>query len=360
MPLKLSGYFVLLAVAGLSAALITSEGLAFQFDKLKSVPEIGIFYVLFQVSAALACISAVLERRWWMLAAGIVLLAFDLLAGFRLYTTLTYLSIVTAFLSRAGEIRLFTRIPTYGVGTIAVIVLLLAVHSARLVVFSWLPNSTTSTLESAQMRSDTLQYQYLTAKKAQAAQETKSEGEAKPGQEAHRSLLGQLALRAMEQSQPFVIQATLVAVIQTGLSCRPSNILKSIWIFVPPGLSRIIPNPYPITFYDEYKPVLYPNINYGTGGNIWAEMLCRFGYGGVAIFGAITIAALMLLNRSLFHAPPVLLPAIILSGAVVGFCIQANDLHFTLVQIRQIVMVFVAAYLLSVLMKRFRHLARRS
>ena len=44
-------------------------------------------------------------------------------------------------------------------------------------------------------------------------------------------------------------------------------------------------NPYPATFYEEYKPILYPKITYGTAGNIWAEMLCRFGLAGVALFG---------------------------------------------------------------------------
>ena len=153
--------------------------------------------------------------------------------------------------------------------------------------------------------------------------------------------------RLIEESEPYIIQATLVGAIQTELTCRPSNILKSAWLLVPPGMLRFAPvNPYPATFYEEYKPILYPKITYGTAGNIWAEMLCRFGLAGVALFGVGLILVLLWLGRLLVTVPSVLRAPIAFVGVVLAFYIHRNDLNFTLVMIKQTTYVFAAAYLL--------------
>jgi hypothetical protein len=163
------------------------------------------------------------------------------------------------------------------------------------------------------------------------------------------SNLKSIVSRLVNQSgEPFVVEATLVAIVQTGLSCIPSNIFKSVFLLVPPGMARFAPtNPFPPTFYDEYQPILYPNIDYGTGGNIWAEMLCRFGYVGVVIFGALLILVLIGLNRLLLKSSPTLAAPLSLGGAIIAFYINRNDLHFTLQMLKWVGLVFFAAYLIS-------------
>jgi hypothetical protein len=123
---------------------------------------------------------------------------------------------------------------------------------------------------------------------------------------------------------------------------------------VPPGLTKLVPNPYPLTFYEEYQPVLYPNVTYGMGGNIWAEMLCRFGYVGVVIFGGLMIFGLVGLYQLLMKAPSTLKAPIALGGVVIAFYIERNDLNYTLVMLRQIVFVFGAAYGLSFIAGKLR------
>ena len=113
-------------------------------------------------------------------------------------------------------------------------------------------------------------------------------------------------------------------------------------------MARFAPtNPFPPTFYDEYQPILYPNVNYGTGGNIWAEMLCRFGYVGMVIFGVLLILVLIGLNRLLLKSSPTLASPLALGGVIVAFYINRNDLHFTLQMLKWVGLVFFAAYLLS-------------
>jgi hypothetical protein len=148
--------------------------------------------------------------------------------------------------------------------------------------------------------------------------------------------------------------------VQTGLSCSPSNIFKSIFLLVPPGLGRFAPaNHFPPTFYDEYQPILYPNINHGTAGNIWAEMLCRFGYFGLIISGALLVLALIGLNGLLLRSSATLVAPLALGGTIVAFYINRNDLHFTLQMLKWIGLVFLAAYLLSFVADKVRSASSR-
>ena len=141
----IAGPFLLLAACGLVIALVQSGGAVIQLDKVKSLQHIGIFYVLFETAASLACIAAVIERRWLVAAAATVLLAIDLLAGFRNYATLTSLAVLTVLLAPQGPIRLYRKALTYGTGLAAVVVLMLLVHSARFVIFDRIAEASTTT-----------------------------------------------------------------------------------------------------------------------------------------------------------------------------------------------------------------------
>lgn len=110
------------------------------------------------------------------------------------------------------------------------------------------------------------------------------------------------------------------------------------------GRLPFVPNPYPLTFFEEYQPILYPGLKYGTAGNIWAEMLCRFGYVGVALFGVLLIVSLIGMSRLLGQAPAAAVAPIALGGVVIAFYIHRNDLNYTLVMLRQIALVFAASF----------------
>jgi hypothetical protein len=343
---SMSGVLLLLAICGLVVALVESKGDVIQFDKVKGMQQIGIFYVLFETAASLGCIAAAVERRWWFVAAGALLLTIDLLTGFRAYTTLTALGVGTALLGRQCRFRLYRKAPSYGAALIVLALAMLLTHSARFAIFdqiaAWRGVPTSERMKRASdMRSDTIQYQRATTSKQIEGSDAVS------AVEPPMPKWGSIPFHLLEQSEPFMIQATLVGVVQTGLSCTASNILKAAWVLIPPGLTKLVPNPYPPTFYDEYQPILYPDITYGTGGNIWAEMLCRFGYPGLLVFDTLLILALIGLSRLLLIAPPILTAPISLAGVILAFYIHRNDLNYTLVMLKQIVWVFLAAYLLT-------------
>jgi hypothetical protein len=83
------------------------------------------------------------------------------------------------------------------------------------------------------------------------------------------------------------------------------------------------------------------------GGNIWAEMLCRFGYSGLALFTTIYFAGLVGAQRLFLLAPTSLSAPIAFCGALCAFYINRNDLHSTLVMMRQTIGVFVIAITLA-------------
>ena len=135
--------------------------------------------------------------------------------------------------------------------------------------------------------------------------------------------------------------------IETGMTCSPSNILKSAWLLVPPGMLRFAPeNPYPATFYDEYKtdPLSKHHVRNSwqyLGGNALPVWNCR--RFRVRRRAHIAIALARPAAGYSSYGPPI---PVAFVGAVLAFYIHRNDLHYTLVMIKQTIYVFLAAYLL--------------
>jgi hypothetical protein len=346
----LARWYLILALFGLVGSFISTHGAIVNINKLVVLTQVGYLYVLFEVAAALACISAVIEGRRWELAASIVLLFIDLLIGFRVFVILVALSVALILLTRDGRLYLYKKAPTYGSVAVILLVVMLSANAIRPTVYDQVAKIQIKSVPVAE------------AEKIQPSETDKSsQSPPAPGKAPvatpTRVPMPSLTIsnwksiisRLVQQSgEPFIVEATLVAIVQTGLSCSPSNIFKSVFLLVPPGMARFAPtNPFPPTFFDEYQPILYPDVTYGTAGNIWAEMLCRFGYVGMVIFGVLLILVLIGLNRLVLKSSPTLASPLALGGVIVAFYINRNDLHFTLQMLKWVGLVFFAAYLLS-------------
>jgi hypothetical protein len=345
----LSRWYLILAVFGLAGSIISTRGAIVNIDKLAVLNQVGYSYVLFEVAASLACISAVIERRRWELVGGIFLLFVDLLIGFRVFFTLAALSVTLILLMRDGPLYLYKKAPTYGSAAVILLVAMMSANAIRPVVFDRLAKIQIHSAPVTQAEKIPRRETDRSSKSPHAPEEADAIPTRVPMPPLIIANWKSIASRLISQSgEPFVVQATLVAILETGLTCSPSNIFKSVFLLVPPGMARFAPeNPFPPTFYDEYQPILYPNVGYGIGGNIWAEMLCRFGYVGVVIFGALLILVLIGLNRLLFKSSPAVASPLALGGVIVAFYINRNDLHFTLQMLKWVGLVFFAAYLLS-------------
>lgn len=371
---SLSGWYLSLSAAAFLAAVIQSHGSVFNSDKVQSLQHVGIFYVFFEVAAGLAVISGTVERRWKFVAAGVFMLALDLFVGFRVYVVLTALSVALVLLIPEGKIRLSKKILTYGLAATLLFAAMLLTHSIRYAIFNRLAvlsgEPTPKIVTSGQLRSDTIQFGLAPivapATQPNSAEAAPSSVEAASGTATaappvsaptEGSILRKWAaipFKLFVESEPFIIQATLSAVVYRNMSCSSTNILKSAYLLIPPGLTRFVPNSFPSTFYDEYQPQLYPDITYGTGGNIWAEMLCRFGYFGVFTFGLLLIASLVQMSRLLSRSSSITAPPLALGAVLLAFYTSRNDLHFTLVMLRQIFFVFLIVWLVATAVRRLR------
>ena len=89
-------------------------------------------------------------------------------------------------------------------------------------------------------------------------------------------------------------------------------------------------------------------------------MLCRFGYVGVTIFGILLIIALMGLYILLRKVPTAATAPIALGGVIAAFYINRNDLHYTFVLLRQITIIFMLAFGLSLMWHSFLRLRLRN
>ncbi len=359
---RLSGWYLILALAGLVGSVVSTRGSILNVDKMVVLGYVGYSYVLFEVAASLACIAAVVERRRWELAGGIFLLCVDLLVGFRVFVTLTALSVTLILLMREGPAYLFKKAPTYGSAAVVLLVAMLSLNAIRPTIFDQLaklqpPPAATPV---AQAGGEIQRNETNRTSQPPAPVPAPIVVPKEPLPPLTLSNWKAIAFRLAQQSgEPFMVQGTLVAVLQTGLSCSASNIFKSLFLLVPPGMARFAPtNSFPPTFYDEYQPILYPNIKHGTAGNIWAEMLCRFGHVGLAVFGVLLTLVLIGLNRLLLRSSPTLAAPLSLGGAIIAFYIHRNDLHFTLQMLKWIGIVFVAAYLLSLAGEQVRRRVR--
>jgi hypothetical protein len=356
---RLSQYYLVLSFAGLVGSLVTSRGEILNPDKLAVLSHVGHSYVLFEVAAALACVSSVIERRRWELAGSVCLLFIDLLVGFRVFVSLAALSVTLILLMRDGQLNFYKKLPIYGSAAAILLAAMLLATATRIAVFSQAatfqahPNAQVA--DAKQMQHDGIERDKRSSGRGQWPSEFPAKQLGVPA-----SNWSSIAFRIIRQSgEPFVVQGPLVAVVHTGLSCKPSNILKSLFLLVPPGMARFAPrNSFPPTFFDEYQPILYPNIAYGTGANIWAEMLCRFGYVGLIVFGALLILTLLGLNKLLLGSNSATAAPLALGGTIIAFYIHRNDLHFTLQMLKWVATVFVAAYVLSLLTDRMKSLTR--
>jgi hypothetical protein len=195
-----------------------------------------------EVAATLACVSAVIERRRRELAAAVLLLFVDLFIGFRVFFTFAAICVTLVVLTRDGELYLYKKLPTYGSAAAVMLVAMLSANAVRPMIFDQVAKF------QSQPAAPLAQGGGIPAGASQNEQpanlgQAPAELPAKPRSNPLASSdWMSIPFKLVQQSgEPFVVQATLVAVIQTGLSCSPSNIFKSLFLLVPPGMARFAP-----------------------------------------------------------------------------------------------------------------------
>jgi hypothetical protein len=287
--LTLAGCGLVITVAGAGNAL-------FSLEKDVVLEHIGYGAVLFEISAALAFIDAFLYRRWFALAISLVFLVIDLSLGFRYMLILSGLAILTWVLGKNGRIRLLKLSPRYGTFAILAVIFFLSWGRLRRIIAGGIEQDLFSAYDPM----------YL--------------------------------WREFLSAEPFVLQSLLNAVTARDLTCDPWGTLRAALVFAPvEGIFGLT------TFNSEVQPILFPQVRFGMVGSIWAEMVCRFGYTGLIVAGALFAIALALLQLAAERTRRSFQSAIMLMGVIFAFYINRNDLYYTLLLMRRVLMVYFMA-----------------
>lgn len=369
-----SALYLTLAPIAFVIACLTTGGSIFDVNKSETLRQIGYWYVAFEILASLGTIDAVAARRWRRVALGVTYLICDLFVGFRLFSTMTFIASCLLLLRQDGSICLIRKTPTYGAFAVLFVVTMLLTHSVRFQVLdtaaplvaaiskhNWLDRFITITPLASFLRDSSTEFNNPGTRAGQntSVEEMSSRtgknssvdekrmarrNDVVPEYSANdpvfKKVLHWIAATPaiFARSEPFLTQAILNEVVRSNLTCEPRHALQPLLLLVPPGMSRFFG--WPVTlFEDEYKPVLFPGVTYGTAGNIWAEMLCRFGYAGVGLFVLTFTAALLAMDRLLTIAPQSYVPPIALGSVIIAFYLHRNDLFYSAVLLRQIFIV---------------------
>ena len=342
----LSSWYLLFAMIGLIGSI--ESGTIFNLDKTTVLEQVGYWFILFETSAALAVIDAFWHRMRWQFAAALVLLAIDLIIGFRTMTIMVFIACVLLKLGSCGPINLWKKLPILGLWVVVLFLAMVTVNPFR---YAILPHF--------QLYQDTTDATASDTNKQASVSDTNKK-KAKVVLPVDTTPLSERLERILKSTpdfqniEPFVTQAILSEMIRNDFSCSPQNILDAVYVVPFAGLLFGPPKP----FESEFKNALFPGYEYGLAGNIWAESFCRFGYIGIAcaaiIFVALLGGAQILLSKNFTTA----LPALALSGAFLAFYVHRNDVLFELLLIRRTLMVFVGAYVLRHLWSIFLTIRR--
>jgi hypothetical protein len=365
----LSSWYLLFAVIGFIGSI--KSGTIFNLDKTSVLEQVGYWFVLFEISAALAVIDAFWHRMRWQFATALAFLAIDLIIGFRVMTVMVFIACVLLTFGSYGQINLWKKLPALGLCVVVLFLAMVTVNPFRyailphLQLFQEASNSPGGGIEervqlSQSLRLGTSPSSNVDVDKtpADASQATKSETKKQKAKAAlpvdttplSERLKGIVkSIPDFQNIEPFVTQAILAEMVRNDFSCSPRNILNAVYVVPFAGLLFGAPKP----FESEFKNTLFPDYKYGLAGNIWAEAFCRFGYIGIAcavlIFVALLAGTQILLSRDFTTA----IPALALCGAFLAFYVHRNDLLFELLLIRRTLMVFVAAWMLRYLWSIF-------
>ncbi|KWV50625.1 hypothetical protein AS156_01365 [Bradyrhizobium macuxiense] len=330
---SLANWYLLVSFVALVGA--ARSGRLLELNKTVLLSQLGYWFALFETSAGLAWIDAFFFRRPVQLILATALLAVDLVLGFRMISVMVFIACTMLALHRQGRINLWRKLPFVGVAVVTMFVFMVTVNYFRGIALPRLG----------------MVYTEIQTSPSAESNEKPSITAPQPKQYLHPpETVFTLLPGMLGRLEPFVTQAILSETTRQSLTCTPGRIAKSIALVVPFAGRFITP---PTLFESEYKPTLFPHQWAGMAGNIWAEMFCEYGYGGVVMETAAVLLALLGFQLLIFRATaPSAIPALALCGVFLAFYVHRNDMLFELLLVRRPLIVFTAVWIIEYLRRQ--------
>lgn len=276
------------SVIGLVLTLQSDEGDLFSADKVEVLSAVSRWFYIYAVSASLAVVLAYLHRQWWTLLMAATLLLFSVYVGFRSHFAMTVIAVFLVHFQAQGAQRFLGR------NQVATVLAL----TAAMFFFSY-------------------KFVYRMVKLGEY------------DVVAERFVDPQFHLQAIIDSEPFATQMILNEVLRSRFETDGAYIVEglaaqSILFSERFGLEAV-------AFNDLFQPVLFPDIDWGMAGNIWAQMLAAGGWPLLLGFLALFVLTLRTGSRWLETAGLTTRALIALGGSYWAFYIHRNDIGYQVI-----------------------------
>lgn len=279
---------LIVAGIGLMMTLRSDEGDLFSADKVEVLSAVSRWFYIFAVGASLAAVLAFLHRQWWTLLMATGLLLFSVYIGFRSHFALTVIAVFLVYFNAQGRQRFIGRNQLAAVLALA----------AAVFFFSY-------------------KFVYRMVKLGEY------------DVVVERLIDPQFHLQAIADSEPFATQMILNEVLRSRFETDASYIVEglaaqSVLFSERFGLEAV-------AFNDLFQPELFPDVEWGMAGNIWAQMLAAGGWPLLFAFLALFVITLRVASRWLATAGLCTRAMVALGGSYWAFYIHRNDIGYQVI-----------------------------
>jgi len=276
------------AVIGLVLTLRSDEGDLFSADKVEVLSAVSRWFYIYAVSASLSVVLAYLHRQWWTMLMAATLLLFSVYVGFRSHFAMTVIAVFLVHFQSQGTQRFLAR------NQVATVLAL----TAAMFFFSY-------------------KFVYRMVKLGEY------------DVVVERFVDPQFHLQAIVDSEPFATQMILNEILRSRFETDGAYIVEglaaqSILFSERFGLEAV-------AFNDLFQPVLFPDIDWGMAGNIWAQMLAAGGWPLFLGFLALFVLSLRTGSRWLETSGLTTRALMALGGSYWAFYIHRNDIGYQVI-----------------------------
>jgi len=296
------------AIVSFVALLFNLRDVLASTDKQEVLKAVGRAHIVFEYSISIGALVSFQNRHWKLAFLFFGFLIFDLIIGFRAAAVTTFLAAIVMEMRRLGPIRLIGRFRLLG-SMFAALIAALLFKQFLFAIRHGLATGDFSMLRA--QAGDPLSY-----------------------------------LLAFAQAEPSVTMATLNSIVINRFELPFEHLLTAIISFVP------LVNEFGFDvkdFNSKFQPALFPYIEWGMAGNVFAEMFSVGGIWLTALFSFVLAMSAFLGGYLLDATGRSLRAALALAGVYLVFYFHRNDVQFELILERRVLTVYLVLLICSFL-----------
>ncbi len=167
---------------------------------------------------------------------------------------------------------------------------------------------------------------------------------------------GETYYKCLTQSEPFITQAILNAVIEFDYKVSAAHLGTAVIVMLVPFAPEI--GFLPVSFNDLFQEALFPGLSFGMANNIWAEMWSGGGWVLLGVFVAVYTGLHIFLSSGALNRSRNVQVIVVITGILWGFYVHRNDLVYQVTMQRRLLVLWAVAVgipiMVQTMMRRIR------